>query len=313
VILRPVRQLRALANNVAEGNLDVRSSIKTGDEYERLAEAFNKMLDRLEESQEKLRQANKQLDGKIMELSERNVELFKANKLKSEFLANMSHEFRTPLNSILGFAEILRDKPTFLGIDKSQRYAEHIISGGRQLLTMINDLLDLAKAEAGKIELHLGKTSIPELCRGLAAFFSPLTEKKKIRLRINVNDDIPIVTTDQGKVQQILYNYISNAIKFTADRGTIDVDAKIIDDKVIRISVRDNGQGVKDVDKEKIFEKFRQLDGSITRDSAGTGLGLAICKELASLLAGSVGMESSYGKGSTFWLEIPFVSAENIT
>jgi len=142
VILRPIRQLRAIANNVAEGNLDIRSAIKTGDEYEKLANAFNHMLDGLQAAQEKLRKANIQLDAKIAELSERNIELFKANKLKGEFLANISHEFKTPLNAILGFAEILREKPDMLKKDKARRYAENIITGGKRLLNMINDLLD---------------------------------------------------------------------------------------------------------------------------------------------------------------------------
>ena len=244
VILRPVRQLRALANNVAEGNLDVRSAIKTRDEYERLAEAFNKMLDRLQESQEKLRQANRQLDAKIVELSDRNIELFKANKIKSEFLANMSHEFRTPLNAILGFAEIFREKTDSLDAEKARRYAEHIITSGRQLLSMINDLLELAKAEAGKIELHIEKTSVPELCRGLAAFFSPLTEKKKIKLRLTVDETIPLIQTDPGKVQQILYNLMSNAIKFTPDNGRIEINASLHDEKTIRIAVTDSGAGI---------------------------------------------------------------------
>jgi two-component system sensor histidine kinase BarA len=311
VVLRPVRQLRALANNVAEGNLDVRSAIKTRDEYERLAEAFNKMLDRLQESQEKLRQANRQLDAKIVELSDRNIELFKANKIKSEFLANMSHEFRTPLNAILGFAEIFREKTDSLDNEKGRRYAEHIITSGRQLLSMINDLLELAKAEAGKIELHLEKTSIPELCRGLAAFFSPLMEKKKIKMRLTVDEAIPLTQTDPGKVQQILYNLMSNAIKFAPDNGRIEISALLRDEKTIRIAVSDNGPGIAPEDRETIFEKFRQIDGSITREIAGTGLGLTICRELATLLAGSIGLESTTGEGSTFWLDIPVVTVEN--
>ncbi|MDO8302374.1 MAG: ATP-binding protein [Sedimentisphaerales bacterium] len=313
VILRPVRQLRALVNNVAEGNLDVRSSIKTRDEYERLAEAFNKMLDRLQESQEKLRQANRQLDAKIVELSDRNIELFRANKIKSEFLANMSHEFRTPLNAILGFAEIFREKTDSLDAEKAKRYAEHIITSGRQLLSMINDLLELAKAEAGKIELHIEKASIPELCRGLTAFVSPLTEKKKIKVRLTIDETIPLIQTDPGKVQQILYNLLSNAIKFTPDSGRIEITASLHDEKTVRIAVTDSGGGIAEDDREKIFEKFRQIDGSITRETDGTGLGLAISKELASLLAGSIGLESRIGEGSTFWLDIPVVTAENTT
>ena len=305
VILRPIRQLRALANNVAEGNLDIRSSIATGDEYEKLADAFNHMLDNLQSAQEKLREANRQLDAKITELSERNIELFKANKLKSEFLANMSHEFRTPLNAILGFAQVLREKPTLLKKEKGQRYAENIITSGNRLLTMINDLLDLAKAQAGRMEMHIEQASITQLCESLASSFSLLAAKKRIRLHVEVSEDVPLVRTDAGKVQQVLYNFVSNAVKFTPARGHIDVRAYMLDDKTVRIAVRDTGCGIPSDEKEKIFDKFRQGDGSLTRESPGSGLGLTISKELANMLAGSVGMESEVGVGSTFWLDIP--------
>ncbi len=311
VILRPIRQLRALANNVAEGNLDIRSAIKTGDEYEKLANAFNHMLDGLQATQEKLRQANKQLDAKIAELSERNIELFKANKIKGEFLANISHEFRTPLNAILGFAEILREKPDVLKKDKARRYAENIISSGNRLLNMINDLLELAKTEAGKVKLHIEKTSVPQLCKALAGHFSALTKKKKIKVKVLADDDIPILLTDAGKVQQILYNFLSNAVEFTPQRGRIEIRAQLANEKTVRIAVADTGCGIAEPDKEKIFEKFRQADGSITRQSSGSGLGLAICKELAAMLAGSIGMESEPGKGSTFWLDIPITLTKN--
>lgn len=304
VILRPIRQLRAIANNVAEGNLDIRSAIKTGDEYEKLADAFNHMLDGLQAAQEKLRQANKQLDGKIAELSERNIELFKANKIKSEFLANVSHEFRTPLNAILGFAEILREKPDVLKKDKARRYAENIIAGGKSLLNMINDLLDLAKTEAGKMELHIEKTSVPQLCKAVVGSVSALTKKKKIKVKLVVDDNIPVLSTDAGKVQQILYNFLSNAVKFTPERGRIEIRANMQGEQTVRIAVSDTGCGIAEPDKAKIFDKFRQADGSITRQSTGSGLGLAISKELASMLAGSIGMESELGKGSTFWLDI---------
>jgi len=336
VILRPIRQLRALANNVAEGNLDIRSSITTRDEYEKLAEAFNNMLDSLQAAHEKLRQANKQLDAKIAELSERNIELFKANKVKDEFLANISHEFRTPLNAILGFAQLLREKPGILKEDKAQKYAENIITSGNRLLNMINDLLDLAKTQAGKMELHIEQTSLPQLCRAVVASFSLLTRKKRIKVKLQVDENpppcllsktemgagldqsgkdgltdqtglrpVPLLITDAGKVQQILYNFLSNAVKFTPPRGRIEVRAKMLDERMVRILVSDTGCGIAEADKEKIFEKFRQLDGSITRESPGSGLGLAISKELAAMLAGSVGFESELGKGSIFWLDIP--------
>ena len=305
VILRPIRQLRAIANNVAEGNLDIRSAIKTGDEYEKLANAFDHMLDGLQAAQEKLRKANIQLDAKIAELSERNIELFKANKLKSEFLANISHEFRTPLNAILGFAEILREKPDMLTKDKSRRYAENIITGGKRLLNMINDLLDLAKTEAGKMELHIEKTSVPKLCKSVIAAFSALTKKKKIKVKFSGDNNIPMLSTDAGKVEQILYNLMSNAVKFTPERGRIEIKASMPDEKTVRIAATDSGCGISDADKEKIFEKFQQADGTITRKTTGSGLGLAISNELAAMLAGSIGMQSQPGTGSTFWLDIP--------
>jgi two-component system sensor histidine kinase BarA len=305
VILRPIRQLRAIANNVAEGNLGIRSAISTGDEYEKLANAFDHMLDGLQAAQEKLRQANKQLDAKIAELSERNIELFKANKIKSEFLANVSHEFRTPLNAILGFAEILREKPDMLKKDKAKRYAENIIAGGKSLLNMINDLLDLAKTEAGKMELHIEEMSIPELCRSVVGSFSALTKKKRIKVKLVVSDEIPVLSTDAGKVRQILYNFLSNAAKFTPEKGRIEIRAEMRDEQTVRISVTDTGCGIAEADKERIFDKFSQADGSLTRQSTGSGLGLAISKELAAMLAGSVGVESESGKGSTFWFDIP--------
>ncbi len=305
VILRPIRQLRAIANNVAEGNLDIRSAIKTGDEYEKLANAFNHMLDGLQATQEKLRQANKQLDDKIAELSERNIELFKANKLKGEFLANISHEFKTPLNAILGFAEIIREKPEKLSKERGRRYAENIIDGGKRLLNMINDLLDLAKTEAGKMELRIEKISVPALCKAVVGSFSALTKKKRIKVKLLMDNNIPELLTDAGKVQQILYNFLSNSVKFTAERGRIEIRANMLDDQTVRIAVTDTGCGISGPDKEKIFEKFRQADGSITRESTGSGLGLAISKELASMLAGSIGMESEPDKGATFWLDIP--------
>jgi len=317
LILRPIRQLRALANNVAEGNLETRSAIATRDEYEKLAKAFNHMLDVLQATQEKLRHANKQLDAKIAELSGRNIELFKANKIKSEFLANISHEFRTPLNAILGFAQVLREKPLGLRKAKAQRYAENIITSGNSLLNMINDLLDLAKARAGKMDLHIQEVSVPDLLEALVSEFSLLAEDKKIKIKLILDPDLPVLVSDVGRVRQILYNFLSNALKFTPERGRIEIQALFPspgtqgtgpEARMIRLAVTDSGCGIADSDKEKIFEKFRQADGSITRKSTGSGLGLTISTELAAMLAGSIGLESPPARrknGSRFWLDIP--------
>ncbi len=304
IILRPIRQLRALVNNISEGNLEARSAIRTGDEYERLSNAFNEMLDGLQESQEKLRQANRQLDAKIAQLSDRNIELFRANKLKSEFLANISHEFRTPLNAILGFADLLKEKPD-KDPEKSRRYAQNIITSGRNLLNMINDLLDLAKAEAGRMTVRVEKVEIGKLCQNMISFFLPLSEKKHLLIEPEIADDIPPLNSDSAKIQQVLYNLLSNAIKFTPEKGKIFVTAEMLDEKTVRIAVTDSGPGISRENLPHIFEKFRQIDGSITRGSAGSGLGLAICKELAALLAGEISVESEEGKGAVFRLDIP--------
>jgi signal transduction histidine kinase len=313
VILSPIRQLRALANNVAEGNLDVRSSISTRDEYEKLSEAFNRMLDNLQAIQEKLRQANRQLDDKIIELSERNIELFRANKVKGEFLANISHEFRTPLNSIMGFAQVLRDKPELLKEEKGKRYAENIIAGGQRLLNMINDLLYLARAEADKIQLHIEQTTAEEIVNAVAVSFSEMAREKNLKVSIKVRKDIPTLVTDAGKIQQILENYMSNAIKFTPEGGKIELAACLLDEKTIRFSVTDTGCGIAEQDREKVFQKFGQIGSPLTRQSTGTGLGLAISRELADMLAGEVGFESRPDIGSTFWLNIPFAPTKDVS
>jgi signal transduction histidine kinase len=170
---------------------------------------------------------------------------------------------------------------------------------------MINDLLELAKTEAGKIKLHIEKISLYELCDMVLASFSSLTRKKRIKTKLTIAGSIPELVTDAGKVQQILYNFLNNAVKFTPEEGRIEISASMLDEKIVRVAVSDSGCGIAESDREKIFEKFRQADGSITRQTTGSGLGLAICRELAALLAGTIAMESQVGKGSKFWLDIP--------
>ncbi len=199
----------------------------------------------------------------------------------------------------------MREKADVLKEDKGKRYAENIITGGQRLLNMINDLLDMAKTVSGKMKLHIEKADVSELCRSAMAAFSTVTKQKRIKIKLRIGEDVPELVTDAGKVQQILDNFLSNAVKFTPEEGRIEIGAEMLDEKTVRIFVSDTGCGMAEDDKEKIFEKFTQVDGSITRESTGSGLGLAISKELAGLLAGSIGLESELGKGSTFRLDIP--------
>jgi signal transduction histidine kinase len=221
------------------------------------------------------------------------------------------------LNAILGFAQVLRERPHILKKEKAQRYAENIITSGNSLLNMINDLLDLAKVQAGQLELHIEQTSVSDLLESLLSEFSLLTRRKKIKVKLLLGPDLPMLVTDVGKVRQILYNFLSNSIKFTPAQGRIEIEALFpspgaeetgLQSRMIRIAVTDTGCGIAESDKEKIFEKFRQADGSLTRESTGSGLGLAISKELATMLAGSLGLQSppaGRDEGSTFWLDIP--------
>lgn len=223
IILRPVRSLKDTAELIREGDMATRASITTGDEFEELSETFNQMVERLANTQEQLRAINKSLDLKLNELAERNVALYEAAKLKGEFLASVSHELRTPMNSILGFTDLLiefAEKEVQSGDDstrltKRRRYLENIRSSGTNLLEMINSLLDMAKIEAGKMELHIEPMSVSDACEGLIALMRPLADRAGVELVQEISPDIPIIETDTKKFQQIVFNLLSNAVKFT--------------------------------------------------------------------------------------------------
>ena len=330
LILSPVRELRETAELVRRGDINVRSNISTGDEFEELSDTFNQMLEALAASQEQLRAINKSLDVKLSELSERNIALHEANRLKGEFVANVSHELRTPLNSIIGFAELLleiAEREYAAGDDstrlaKRRRYLEHITTAGRSLLEMINGLLEIAKVEAGRVDLRPEQVNVAELCEGLCAMMRPVADKSGVELSMEPVGDVPHIHTDPKKLQQIVYNLLSNAIKFTGDaagdspgrpaRVTLRVERLVgragegpeAEDRV-RISVIDTGPGIAAEDLPIIFEKFRQLESDHTRRHAGTGLGLAISKELAQILQGEINVESEPGRGSMFSLILP--------
>lgn len=308
VITKPVLHLKKVSDAIAHGNLDMRADIRTGDEFEELSHAFNRMLRHLVTVQEELREVNTDLDGKVDELASVNLQLYEMNNVKNEFLATMSHELRTPLNSILGFSEVLADSKNLT--DKEQRYAKNIQTSGRSLMTLINDVLDLAKIESGKMELHPAEFRIDDLVERQVSTLMPLAEKRQIALTWSVDAGLPIVFQDPGKMQQILTNLISNAIKFTPEGGRVRISASKVDNNC-RITIEDNGIGIPLDEQERIFEKFRQGRGvpgqkdALTRKYEGTGLGLSIVKELSRLLEGEVSLESEFGKGSTFTVELP--------
>src|SRR5262245_37804337 len=224
-ILSPIHELREVARRVTEGDLDVRATVETGDEFQQLSDNLNTMLERLRASQDELRKANKLLDVKLGEMAESNVSLYESNKVKSEFLANVTHELRTPLTSIIGFAELLRENPSAESNGKTARYAENILISGRILLEIINDLLDLAKIEAGKVELKLEPVRLTDVCQTLADFMRPLADKKPLDLTVEIADDLPILIIDRGRLRQILFNLLSNAIKFTPEGGRVTLRA----------------------------------------------------------------------------------------
>jgi signal transduction histidine kinase len=304
-ILSPIHELRTVALRVAEGDLDVRSTISSGDEFEQLSQNFNTMLERLRVSQEELKKANRLLDEKLAQMAETNVALYEANRVKSEFLANVSHELRTPLTSIIGFAELLREGPAGESDIRTLRYAENILLSGRILLEIINDLLDLAKIEAGKIELRIEAVHLGGVCAMLLDHVRPLADRKQLRLELELEENLPPLLSDAGRLRQILFNLMSNAIKFTPEGGQVWLLARRADDGHVWAAVRDNGPGIAPEHHGVIFEKFRQIDQSATREHHGTGLGLAIAKDLAELLGGEIGLESEPGKGATFWIKLP--------
>ncbi|MDO4630611.1 MAG: HAMP domain-containing sensor histidine kinase, partial [Planctomycetia bacterium] len=313
VIIRPLRHLREVSTAIAHGDMEVRVDLHTGDEFESLGQAFNRMLHGLINSQRDLRRANQTLDKKIEELGRMNLQLREMNRVKSDFLATMSHELRTPLNSILGFSEVLADIQAL--DDRQRRYVHNIQNSGRILLAMINDVLDLAKMESGRAQVHLTDFSLEHIIAAQCDMARPLAEKKTISLSYDVPKGLPMVHLDQNRIQQILTNLLSNAIKFTPDGGVVKVTVTPENTReggevnpettTFLLAVSDTGVGMTEEDMKNIFEKFRQGSSAIgnsmmTREHSGTGLGLSIVKEICRLLHGEITVTSTPGVGSTF-------------
>jgi two-component system sensor histidine kinase BarA len=301
VVVKPVKHLKNVSDAIAAGHLNVRSEIQTGDEFEDLSHAFNRMLRNLVSMQDRNRGLIADLDRKVDELARLNMALFESNRLKGEFLSTMSHELRTPLNSVIGFSEVLLNADNLT--EKQHRWAGNILTSGQQLLAMINDILDLAKMEAGKMRVHPEPVSVPDLCESAAGMARQAAERKTVDLRVTVPPDLPAVRQDAGKLRQILSNLLSNAVKFTPEGGRVTLGAGI-DDGVLTLTVADTGVGIAPEEQDLVFDKFRQASNPLTREQGGSGLGLSIVRELAKLLGGDISLRSDLGRGSTFTVKV---------
>jgi signal transduction histidine kinase len=251
------------------------------------------------------------------ELVRRNEEIVvqyrrlqETSRLKSEFLANMSHELRTPLNAIIGFSELIHDGKAGEVNANQKEYLGDVLTSSRHLLDLINGVLDLAKVEAGKTEFRPEAVNLPELIGEVVDALRTLAAQKNIRIELPEEMSVNAIFTDRSKLKQVLYNYLSNALKFTPNGGRVGVHVLPEGASAFRLEVEDTGIGVAASDLGRLFVEFQQLDASTAKKYPGTGLGLALLKRIVEAQGGSVGVESVLGKGSTFWAVLPRVAAE---
>jgi len=262
------------------------------------------LLRRLKESNRYLVRQHAALRRADQEIMQVNRQLEQSNRFKSEFLANMSHELRTPLNAILGFSEILLDDTMELSAGERVEFLRNIRSSGQHLLSLINDILDLAKIEAGKMDLHPEEMSVLDAIHEVTSILEPMARQQGLRLLGSGLVPVGTIRADKSKFKQILYNLLSNAIKFTPSPGTVTLGVREDEDQVT-VSVADTGIGIKQDDLPKLFREFQQLDGSYTRRYEGTGLGLALCRRFVEMHGGRIWVQSQPGQGSTFTFTLP--------
>jgi signal transduction histidine kinase/CheY-like chemotaxis protein len=315
-VAEPIVHLAEISRIVSrDKNYSIRAS-PTGnhDEPDILIGAFNEMLGQIQEREEALRQVHDELEkrvesrtaelaaaNKALEVQNREVE--RATRLKSKFLASMSHELRTPLNAIVGFSDLLAEQTAGALNEKQKRFVNHIKQGSSHLLQLINDILDLSKIEAGQLELRCEDFRVKDALPEVLSTIRPLAMAKNILIQHNMETDWAVYA-DRVRFKQILYNLISNAVKFTPKGGRIDVDCHG-DGNSVRISVTDTGIGIRPEDQAVIFEEFRQIEGAADTTHEGTGLGLAITKRLVVQQGGKIAVESEPGRGSRFTFTLP--------
>jgi len=293
-MVTPIQAIQAGAVAIATGRLDQRIEVATGDELEALASEFNEMAKQLHESYASLER----------KVDERTRALEIANQHKSEFLANMSHELRTPLNAIIGFSEVLQERMFGEMNEKQTEYINDIHGSGKHLLSLINDILDLSKIEAGRMELDLARFDVPSAIANALTLMRERAGRHFVSLSSSVDQRIGEIIADERKFKQILLNLLSNAVKFTPEGGKVDVRARRLDGSV-EVAVADTGVGIAPADHKAVFEEFRQLGTDYTKKGEGTGLGLALTRKFVELHGGSIRLESEPGKGATFTFTLP--------
>jgi signal transduction histidine kinase len=281
-VIGPVQRMDVRLREIAAGEFSGQVTVPNRDELGALAANLNRMSDEL---------------GRLYQ------QLEDASRHKSQFLANMSHELRTPLNAILGYAELIQDGIYGEAPEKIREVLERVQQSGRHLLKLINDVLDLSKIEAGQVTLAFNEYSMKDIVQSVLTATESLAAEKRLALKVSLPSDLPTGRGDDRRITQVLMNLVGNAIKFT-DVGEVTVRAAAEDGQFV-VSVADTGPGIAEADQQKIFEEFQQADGGTTRSKGGTGLGLAIAKRIVELHGGSMGVEATLGKGSTFWFTLP--------
>jgi PAS domain S-box-containing protein len=277
---------------------DQREALEKAKLYEQLKQASDELERKIQAATADIAQQNELLRRQAIELEQ-------ASALKSQFLANMSHEFRTPLNAMLGYTSMLLQGVAGPTEPPVRRQLSRIESNGRHLLTIINEILDISRIEAGRMPLQMSTVRIPDLVGEVKSELEPIIMRSKLTVTLDLANDLAPITTDRQKVKQILLNLLSNALKFT-HHGAVTIGARRNPkERTVTVSVTDTGIGIAQADQARIFEDFRQLDNSPTRAYSGTGLGLSICRRLAQMIDGRVSVHSRVGKGSTFTLTLP--------
>lgn len=314
-ILKPMSALASLMEKSQDGNYP-RSDIEinAAEEVKTISSAYNRMIATLEERDQSLRAQKELLETEVAlrtsELIQARDAALEANNLKSEFLANVTHELRTPLQSILGYTELLSETLEDAGMEHCSTDVEKITGNASHLLELINSILDISKIEAGKMDVRIESTDVHALITKAAETVKPLVEKNGNRLEFDIRLSSNELFVDSKKVYQVLLNLLSNAAKFT-NEGVIKISAS--DDRgILMLAVADSGIGMSSEQQRLIFEPFRQIDGSESRKFDGTGLGLSIVLRLTEILSGQVKLESEINKGSTFFIEIPLANEGNL-